>query len=65
MSFVGPRPDVEGYADKLKGEDRKILSIKPGITGPAQLAYKNRRDHSSSSSKTQSNIMMKLSGHIK
>ncbi len=41
MSFVGPRPDVPGYADKLEGEDRIILSIKPGITGPAQLAYKN------------------------
>lgn len=41
MSFVGPRPDVPGYADKLKGNDRIILSVKPGITGPAQLAYKN------------------------
>jgi lipopolysaccharide/colanic/teichoic acid biosynthesis glycosyltransferase len=44
MSFVGPRPDVVGYADKLKGEDRKILSIRPGITGPAQLAYKNEEN---------------------
>ena len=41
MSFVGPRPDVEGYADKLEGEDRVILSILPGITGPASLKYKN------------------------
>lgn len=41
MSFVGPRPDVPGYADKLEGGDRVILSVKPGITGPAQLAYKN------------------------
>lgn len=41
MSFVGPRPDVPGYADLLKGEDRIILSFKPGITGPAQLAFKN------------------------
>ncbi len=41
MSFVGPRPDVPGYADKLQGADRIILSIKPGITGPAQIAYKN------------------------
>lgn len=41
MSFVGPRPDVSGYADKLEGEDRIILSVKPGITGPTQLAYKN------------------------
>jgi len=41
MSFVGPRPDVEGYADKLEGEDRLILTIRPGITGPASLKYKN------------------------
>lgn len=41
MSFVGPRPDVVGYADKLIGEDRIILSVKPGITGPAQIKYKN------------------------
>lgn len=39
MSFVGPRPDVPGYADKLIGEDRKILLLKPGITGPATLKY--------------------------
>lgn len=44
MSFVGPRPDVEGYADKLEGEDRVVLSIKPGITGPASLKYKNEED---------------------
>lgn len=41
MSFVGPRPDVVGYADQLKGEDRIILTLKPGITGPAQIAYRN------------------------
>jgi len=41
MSFVGPRPDVEGYADQLMGEDRIILSVRPGITGPASLKYKN------------------------
>lgn len=41
MSFVGPRPDVAGYADKLEGEDRVILTIRPGITGPASLKYKN------------------------
>jgi lipopolysaccharide/colanic/teichoic acid biosynthesis glycosyltransferase len=41
MSLVGPRPDVRGYADKLKGEDRIILSVKPGITGPASIKYKN------------------------
>ncbi len=41
MSFVGPRPDVKGYADKLKGANRKILSLRPGITGPASLKYYN------------------------
>ena len=41
MSFVGPRPDVPGYADMLNGEDRIILTIRPGITGPATLKYKN------------------------
>lgn len=44
MSFVGPRPDVIGYADELQGEDRIILTIKPGITGPAQLKYKNEEE---------------------
>jgi lipopolysaccharide/colanic/teichoic acid biosynthesis glycosyltransferase len=41
MSFVGPRPDVEGYADKLVNFDKIILSVRPGITGPAQLTYRN------------------------
>ncbi len=41
MSFVGPRPDVPGYADRLKGEDREILSLRPGVTGPASLKYRN------------------------
>lgn len=40
MSFVGPRPDVPGYADKLKGEDRVVLKLRPGITGPATLKYR-------------------------
>ena len=44
MSFVGPRPDVPGYADKLTGNDRKILELKPGITGPATLRYSNEED---------------------
>jgi lipopolysaccharide/colanic/teichoic acid biosynthesis glycosyltransferase len=41
MSFVGPRPDIPGYADNLKGEDRKILNLRPGITGLASLKYAN------------------------
>lgn len=40
MSFVGPRPDVPGYADLLKGEDREVLRLRPGITGPATLKYR-------------------------
>ncbi len=43
-SFVGPRPDVPGYADKLVGSDRRILDIRPGITGPATLAYRNEEE---------------------
>jgi lipopolysaccharide/colanic/teichoic acid biosynthesis glycosyltransferase len=41
MSFVGPRPDVQGFADVLTGDDRIILKVKPGVTGPATLKYKN------------------------
>jgi len=44
MSFVGPRPDVPGYADKLEDEDKIILSIRPGITGPASIKYKNEEE---------------------
>lgn len=44
MSFVGPRPDVEGYADRLTGEERDILLLKPGLTGPATLKYRNEEE---------------------
>lgn len=44
MSFVGPRPDVVGYADKLVGQDKIILSVKPGVTGPATLKFKNEEE---------------------
>lgn len=40
MSFVGPRPDVPGYADKLEGDDRDVLKLRLGITGPATLKYR-------------------------
>ena len=40
MSFVGPRPDMPGYADKLQGDDRDVLKLRPGITGPATLKYR-------------------------
>ena len=44
MSLVGPRPDVPGYADKLVGKDRRILELRPGITGPATLKYANEEE---------------------
>lgn len=44
MSFVGPRPDVPGFADTLEGEERAMLSIRPGITGPATLKYRNEEE---------------------
>lgn len=44
MSFVGPRPDVPGYADALQGEDREVLKLRPGITGPASLKYRNEEE---------------------
>ena len=44
MSFVGPRPDVPGYADQLQGRDRDILRLKPGITGPASLKYRDEEE---------------------
>ena len=44
MSFVGPRPDVPGYADKLVGEDRDVLRLRPGIPGPASLKYRDEEE---------------------
>jgi lipopolysaccharide/colanic/teichoic acid biosynthesis glycosyltransferase len=44
MSLVGPRPDVPGFADKLEGTDRIVLTIRPGITGPASLKYRNEEE---------------------
>ena len=44
MSFVGPRPDIPGYADALTGEDREMLRLRPGITGPATLKYRNEEE---------------------
>jgi lipopolysaccharide/colanic/teichoic acid biosynthesis glycosyltransferase len=44
MSFVGPRPDVPGYADQLQGNDRRILQLRPGITGPASIKYRNEEE---------------------
>lgn len=44
MSFVGPRPDVPGYADQLSGTDRDVLRLRPGITGPASLKYRDEEE---------------------
>lgn len=44
MSFVGPRPDVPGFADKLTGGEREVLKLRPGITGPATLKYRNEEE---------------------
>lgn len=44
MSFIGPRPDMPGYADMLEGKDRDVLKLRPGITGPATLKYRNEED---------------------
>ena len=44
MSFVGPRPDVPGYADQLRGDEREVLKLRPGITGPASLKYRDEED---------------------
>ena len=44
MNFVGPRPDVPGYADKLQGEDRSVLNVRPGITGPSSIKYKDEEN---------------------
>ena len=44
MSFVGPRPDVPGYADKLVGDARRVLELRPGITGPASLKYREEEE---------------------
>jgi len=54
MSFVGPRPDAQGFADVLTGDDRVILKVKPGVTGPATLKYKNEEEILAMQSKPES-----------
>jgi lipopolysaccharide/colanic/teichoic acid biosynthesis glycosyltransferase len=44
MSIVGPRPDIQGYYDRLEGENRKILELRPGITCEASIKYKNETE---------------------
>lgn len=64
MSLVGPRPDVPGYADKLEGENRRILLLKPGITGPASLKYRNEEEILAEQENPQ-NIMMRYCFRIR
>ncbi len=41
MSLVGPRPEVAAYVRKFDQEYARILSIRPGVTDEASLAYRN------------------------
>ena len=57
MSFVGPRPDVPGYADKLQGDDRDVLKLRPGITGPATLKYRLEDEYLANARKLVSDLL--------
>lgn len=60
MSFVGPRPDVPGYADKLQGDDRDVLKLRPGITGPATLKYRLEDEYLANARKLVSDLNINL-----
>ena len=60
MSFVGPRPDVPGYADKLEGDDRDVLKLRPGITGPATLKYRLEDEYLANARQLVSNLNVNL-----
>lgn len=60
MSFVGPRPDVPGYADKLVGDDRDVLKLRPGITGPATLKYRLEDEYLANAREFVSNLNVDL-----
>lgn len=60
MSFVGPRPDVPGYADKLVGDDRDVLKLRPGITGPATLKYRLEDEYLANARQLVSNLKVGL-----
>lgn len=60
MSFVGPRPDVPGYADKLTGADRDVLKLRPGITGPATLKYRLEDEYLANARKLVSELNVDL-----
>jgi len=44
MSFVGPRPEVRKYVDLYNDEQRKVLSVLPGITDVASIKYRNENE---------------------
>lgn len=44
MSFVGPRPDVQEYTEKLTTEEREFLKIRPGLTSPASIKYASEEE---------------------
>lgn len=60
MSFVGPRPDVPGYADQLQGDDRDVLKLRPGITGPATLKYRLEDEYLANARQLVSNLNVDL-----
>ena len=60
MSFVGPRPDVPGYADELQGDDRDVLKLRPGITGPATLKYRLEDEYLANARKLVANLNVNL-----
>lgn len=60
MSFVGPRPDVPGYADKLEGADRDVLKLRPGITGPATLKYRLEDEYLANARELVANLNVNL-----
>ena len=62
MSFVGPRPDVPGYADKLQDDDRDVLKLRPGITGPATLKYRLEDEYLANARKLVSSFKFQNSG---
>lgn len=65
MSFVGPRPDVPGYADQLQGDDRDVLKLRPGITGPATLKYRLEDEYLSNARALVSSFKFQDSGKEK
>ena len=64
MSFVGPRPDVPGYADALKGEDREVLKLRPGITGPATMKYRDEEEQIAEFISEMKNVELRMKNVI-